>query len=265
MIEFKDMLMLVPDHNLEYLDKYLDFIKSRLEVSADKVERHHILPKCLFPEYKSFKECKWNIIRLRPKDHFIAHYLLFMTYPSRSDITRSWRMMFNCRIISNLDLEEYAEDYERSKIMIKDSMVGKKRLLEHRKNMSIGQKKRYENSEEREKCKLINLGRKHTDETKKKVSTATKGDRNPFYGKVHSEETKKRISDSKKGNTKVDYELIKRIANENIGSRWMHLDHISKCVRKDDIEKYLEQGWSFGRLKFPGGYRKSPRTRMDIW
>ena len=43
------------------------------------------------------------------------------------------------------------------------------------------------------------LGRKHTPETKKKISNALKGENHPFYGKHHSEETRKKISEAHKG------------------------------------------------------------------
>ena len=44
----------------------------------------------------------------------------------------------------------------------------------------------------------IRLGKKHSDETKKKISEKTKGVNNPFYGKKHSDETKEKISDANK-------------------------------------------------------------------
>jgi group I intron endonuclease len=47
------------------------------------------------------------------------------------------------------------------------------------------------------------LGRKHTEETKTKISDAKKGtflvEDNHFYGKTHTEEARKKISDAKKG------------------------------------------------------------------
>lgn len=39
----------------------------------------------------------------------------------------------------------------------------------------------------------------HTEESKRKISEAMKGEKNPFYGKKHSEETRKKISEANKG------------------------------------------------------------------
>jgi len=53
-----------------------------------------------------------------------------------------------------------------------------------------------------------------SEETRRKMSDATKGENNPMYGKKHSEETKQKISKMRKGkNTKpptytAEYEFI---------------------------------------------------------
>ena len=43
------------------------------------------------------------------------------------------------------------------------------------------------------------LGHRHTDEAKNKIAEAMKGENNPFYGKHHSEESKKKNSEAHKG------------------------------------------------------------------
>lgn len=43
------------------------------------------------------------------------------------------------------------------------------------------------------------LGKKHTDEWKKRMSNRNSGKNNPFYGKKHTEETKRKISLLHKG------------------------------------------------------------------
>lgn len=307
MREFKDMLLTIPDCNIVYLDKYLEFIKLK-QKNLKNGERHHILPRCLFPEYKSFKECPWNIINLRSGDHFIAHYLLYKAFPERWDIALAWNMMLKGRDISEIDIEKYAEDYERARIKINEYLktrkiseetreklrlgqlrryenpeeriktslksIGRKLSEDHKKklsevakkpkseehkkklrereitqewreHLSIAQKNRYKNLDEREKCRLINLGRKHTEKSRKAMSEGQKK-RNP-----HSEEVKKKISDSNKGRKFSDDTRKKMSENgkgKGLGSRWMNKDGISKSVKKDDINNYLSEGWSFGRI-----------------
>ena len=43
------------------------------------------------------------------------------------------------------------------------------------------------------------LGYHHTDEAKNKIAEAMKGENNPFYGKHHSEETRKKLKEARKG------------------------------------------------------------------
>jgi group I intron endonuclease len=48
------------------------------------------------------------------------------------------------------------------------------------------------------------LGKKHTEETKTKMSEAKKGEKHPMYGKTFSEEYKKKLSESHKGKTHTE-------------------------------------------------------------
>ena len=48
-------------------------------------------------------------------------------------------------------------------------------------------------------------GKKHSDETKKKMSEANKGEKNPMYGKTPRDETKKKLSKANKGENNPCY------------------------------------------------------------
>ena len=43
------------------------------------------------------------------------------------------------------------------------------------------------------------LGYRHTDEAKNKIAEAMKGENNPFYGRHHTEETRKKLKEARKG------------------------------------------------------------------
>ena len=49
--------------------------------------------------------------------------------------------------------------------------------------------------------RLHNKGLTRSEETRKKMSEATKGENNPMYGKTRSEETRRKMSESQKGRT----------------------------------------------------------------
>ena len=53
--------------------------------------------------------------------------------------------------------------------------------------------------EAKKKMREAHKGKHLTDETRNKMHEAKKGEKNPMYGKKHSEETKKKISEARKG------------------------------------------------------------------
>ena len=73
-----DLLYTINFLSKEALDDYVDFIEScKNKELREYVERHHILPKSLFPSYKKDKA---NIIKLNARDHFLAHVKLAKAY-----------------------------------------------------------------------------------------------------------------------------------------------------------------------------------------
>lgn len=84
-------------------------------------QRHHILPRCLFPEYKSFKN-SWNIVNLTNKDHYIAHYFLakFSKHPS---MISAWYAMNNKNFLdASKPIELIGSENYCEMIKIRDKM-----------------------------------------------------------------------------------------------------------------------------------------------
>lgn len=66
-------------HNLH---RYIRFISRRINRTMEKpYDKHHILPKSMFPEFKSEKD---NIVCLSMREHYIAHLLLYKIFRNRS-------------------------------------------------------------------------------------------------------------------------------------------------------------------------------------
>ena len=57
-----------------YMKRYIKLIEAYKENDCPVFEKHHILPRCIFKEYV---ESEWNIIKLPPRVHYIAHFLLY--------------------------------------------------------------------------------------------------------------------------------------------------------------------------------------------
>ncbi len=130
-------------HNERQLKRYLGFIHSRRSQTGP-LEKHHTCPKAndLFPEYYSFTDHPWNRIDLTPREHYVAHLLLWKAYGGSQ--TRAVHMM--------------TPQGKRSSRLYESIKTGITVSEETKANMSAGQR-----------------GRKLSDETKAKLSLAAKG------------------------------------------------------------------------------------------
>jgi hypothetical protein len=82
-------------HNPHYLNRYITFIEQCQHKNDDYegyTEKHHICPKSMFPEYKCFRRHSWNRADLTPRQHFIAHIMLWKVYKSSSMARAIWYM-----------------------------------------------------------------------------------------------------------------------------------------------------------------------------
>lgn len=91
MIEFemwKDVFDLDNPLTLEYFE-----LCSKATEEPKYFERHHILPKSIWPEYD---KCKWNKVKLSYQDHYRAHELLPLICLNRYDaskMARAWQLI----------------------------------------------------------------------------------------------------------------------------------------------------------------------------
>lgn len=95
--------------DIEILKKYIIFCLNSQQTIGDK---HHILPRALFPQFSSFKNNPWNLSTLSPKDHYIAHALLHEALENYS-VACAWYGMNNKNFVIGETLEIIgAETYE---------------------------------------------------------------------------------------------------------------------------------------------------------
>jgi len=63
-------------HNPHFINRYIKFIQACVYKNKDvdsNTENHHILPKSIFPKYKTTED---NIAKLSYREHYIAHWIL---------------------------------------------------------------------------------------------------------------------------------------------------------------------------------------------
>lgn len=109
------------------MSKYINFcLKHATEFSKGITQRHHILPKCLYPEYKDFKQNAWNIVNLTNEDHYIAHYLLAKMI-GHSSLISAWYAMNNKNFSdTNVPLKLIGAKKYAEMIKIRNEMCSKR-------------------------------------------------------------------------------------------------------------------------------------------
>ena len=149
--------------------RYENFIKSRQKLNQSRTlkefENHHIIPKSL-----GGSNSKDNLVKLTPREHYIAHLILYYTYKNISMASAL------CYMSRRKNIQHY-----NSRLYSTARIAYLKTLSDYKK----------ENSTKGMKV--------HTKEYKEKMSKRMSGKRNSFYGKTHTEETKKKIATSLKG------------------------------------------------------------------
>jgi len=188
--------------NKRYVDRYIEFI-NHFQNSGNI--QHHILPKAkdMWPEYSELKIYEWNKCFLGEREHFIAHWIL-------------WKALGGSQTFAFYQMKNKNKEFLSSRVY--------KTLKENVKEIYRTDKER--NSRISKKCKDLHKskkigmwGKKHSEETKKKISKAhanrtftethinkikesqqktfSKKDYiHPNKGKIFSEEHRKKISDN---------------------------------------------------------------------
>lgn len=165
--------------NQKYKTWYDRFIFRCMETNPnfrfEHSEQHHIIPRCI-----GGSNNKDNLIFLTYEQHFVAHWILAKAYPEIPYLSLSIsKMSKNSTKIAKL----YA--YARGAISMFGShnpMYGRHHTEESKKIIGEYSKKR-----------------RHSEETKKKISQSVSGTKNGFYGKTHTKETREKLRQANLG------------------------------------------------------------------
>lgn len=133
--------------------------------SGPFAERHHILPKSLGGSNR-----KENIVSLTPREHFIAHLLLFRfsTGAAKMKMSYALRMLMGMenKYQTRYTSRSRARYVEQTRSVLSENMRGEKNPFH---------------------------GKTHTDETKNRMKEKRKNQPPPMLGKTHNEETRTRL------------------------------------------------------------------------
>lgn len=167
-------------------------------------EKHHVTPKCMGGADEDS-----NFVLFTPREHVIAHKLLWKSYPDNYSLMWAYTRTINSHkgVLTSREVEkaklakiEYMrnrEISEETKEKISKTLMGHKRTpesIEKSRQKQIGQKRSKETSEKisKKRQELIASGWTMPDDAKKKI-----GDH--FRGRNISDEHKAKISATTKG------------------------------------------------------------------
>ena len=150
--------------------KIISYAKSQNRYKGDGnyYERHHILPKSMFPLWKNRKS---NIVLLTPKEHLFVHKLLFKIYKNQQ---------MACALMCMQRVEQCSDINDARSIM---SDIGHKNLKKLWNDPDF-RKRKIEATIKYNKTRQYH----HSEETKHKIGEASSK-------RVHTEETKRKISE----------------------------------------------------------------------
>lgn len=274
------------------IKKYINFISKRNRSTKTKIffYRHHIIPKSIIKTFclnidQSFQNSE-NITFLSNREHLIAHKILAKIFPSHSIKYAYFRMFKSvdephlCVITNSTNEKIYisTKEYKENKHLYNRNYLSRVKVKDINGNIIIVDKndERYLSGELvyfnkgikkpqgfSEKLRTINLGKKHSDETKLKLSLINKGKkRQPMteenkkrlmlcnIGRKASTETKQKLSISHLGYTRTENSKSKQsdyYKSNNL--KWINDGVINKRIPEAHIQMFMENGWNTGRCK----------------
>ena len=183
--------------NQHHLVRYNNFISAlQGQVVEGYSEKHHIVPRSHGGSNK-----KDNLIALTPRQHFIAHRMLWKAYGG--SMARAYFMMSATGKYGKVGSKTYAmarEDYAKQ---VAIQMTGKpaqgKFDAEHKAKLSQAKLGTKISNATKAKISAFQKGRKHNAEFSRKVSEAKKGIATRGTGWQQSQETRNKIGQAQIG------------------------------------------------------------------
>ena len=157
--------------------------------------------------------------------------------------------------------------YSAEQLASKKTRNGQKQSQETKEKISLSIKKYFAENprphiphtdETKQKIGAAHKGKTTSQETRDKLSAALSGENSPLYGVPLTEEHKQNISKNRKGKCcgpdHQDFgkhqtaERRANIGKANSGRIYINNGEITKHVKLEDVQSYLEQGWVVGRI-----------------
>ena len=187
----------------EYLDLYVNLMISNKDTICESgiTQRHHIIPKYYYLDNGlSVDNSSDNIVNLKYRDHILAHYYLAMCSIGKgvSKNVLSIRFLLNGKSLNEIILDDGTlNNYQLMYEMSRRDIFERTHTVEANKKISEALIGRISPMSKKEKTIKIKKSKVNPNAKNKLLSEyASKrvGCKNSFYGRKHSDESKKKIS-----------------------------------------------------------------------
>jgi hypothetical protein len=183
--------------NQHHLTRYNNFISAlKGQIVEGYSEKHHIVPRSHGGTNK-----KDNLIALTPRQHFIAHRMLWKAYGG--SMARAYFMMSATGKYGKIGSKTYSMAREEYSKQVVIQMTGKpaqgKFDAEHRAKLSQAKLGTKVSDATKAKISAFNKGKKRDAEFCRKVSEGLKGKATRGTGWTQSEETRNKIGQAQVG------------------------------------------------------------------
>lgn len=165
-------------------------------IESSYYETHHILPKCL-----NGTDSVDNLVSLTARQHFVAHWILTRIYKNSEAYTKLL-FAFNAMTRDRTGNRYYSgKGYE-----IARKLLGNQLSKERKGNWTIGEDNAMHGKSVYERWVELygeDIADKKMVDYSNKMKESTTGEKNGFYGKKHSEETRKKLSKARQSTYKL--------------------------------------------------------------
>lgn len=218
-----------------FFNRYLKFIEyCRWNPVGHYTEVHHILPKSM-----GGSDDKSNLIKLSPRQHYIAHHLLWKAYQNKQTNFAFWCMrmkngMYQLNSKTYSKLKEQHAKYQSDHKKISNPMFSdeaKTKISNYRKGKKLSE-------ETKLKMSKVRKGISKSETTKKKISES-------LTGKEKSPQHKSNLSKNHADISGIKNPMFGRSAAKEKNLKW----YTNGISNKFIPENSQEEGWFKGRTK----------------
>lgn len=221
--------------------------EERIKSSNLYYESHHIIPKCIGGD-----DSENNLVLLTAKEHFVCHKLLILIYPNQTKLVYAlWMMSNGSNTYRRKHLKVSSRDYELSrKLYIEThSEKMKGRIVDEKIGKKISESKKGKPRPE------------HVKEILRTIGKGKVGEKNSFYGRKHTEESKKKMSESAK-NKVVSEETKKKMSIIRTGKK--HTEESKKKMSESAKNKIVSEETIIRLSNLRKGVKMSEEQKIKI-